>query len=143
MAMTNINSPDDPAAEPDRKRPSWTIGHLDGLTYNIFPEGTVVFTEGERGDHAYLVQSGTVEIRTGSGENSRLVDIIGEGEFFGEMALVDDEPRSATAVAHEYLICAVFTREEIRMRIERADFLAQGLLRLITRRLRKSIHRGK
>src|SRR4051812_35927499 len=60
-----------------------------------FPEGGVVFIKGDRGNAAYMVRSGRVEIR----EGGRVVEAMTRGELFGEMALIDSEPRSASAVA--------------------------------------------
>jgi hypothetical protein len=123
--VSNSNSPDKPASGAHPEGAPWLNSHLDGMTYSIFPKGTVVFREHEAGDYAYLIKSGSVIIQIGPEDSPRIVDKLGEDEFFGEMALIDDEPRSATAVAEENLICAVFTREEIQGRIQQADFYAR------------------
>ncbi len=63
-----------------------------------FPAGTVLFEEGQPGDHMYVVQRGEVEIRRHVGEAERVLAVLPTGEFFGEMAILNGRPRSATAV---------------------------------------------
>jgi CRP-like cAMP-binding protein len=63
-----------------------------------FPAGAVLFEEGQPGDYMYVVQSGEVEIRRQVGETERVLAILPPGEFFGEMAILNGRPRSATAV---------------------------------------------
>ena len=63
-----------------------------------FPPGTVLFEEGQPGDYMYVVQSGEVEIRRQVGETERVLAVLPPGEFFGEMAILNGRPRSATAV---------------------------------------------
>lgn len=60
------------------------------------PKGTTVFHEGDAGDAFYLIQRGEVQVYTGTGAGKRLIAILGEGEFFGEMALLSEETRNAT-----------------------------------------------
>jgi CRP-like cAMP-binding protein len=63
-----------------------------------YDAGTVLFREGDAGDFMYVVQSGEVEIRRKVGDVERVLAVLPAGEFFGEMALVNSRPRSATAV---------------------------------------------
>lgn len=63
-----------------------------------FRPGTVLFEEGQPGDYMYVVQSGEVEIRRMVGETERVLAVLPAGEFFGEMAILNGRPRSATAV---------------------------------------------
>jgi CRP/FNR family cyclic AMP-dependent transcriptional regulator len=64
-----------------------------------FGNGEVIFEEGSVGRHMYVVVSGQVDIRMKAGEGEAVVATLGKGELFGEMALVDSLPRSASAVA--------------------------------------------
>ena len=68
----------------------------------IYDKSKVIFSEGSRGQEMYVVYSGRVGLyaQTASGYQ-RLLATIEAGDFFGEMALVDDSPRSATAIAEE------------------------------------------
>jgi CRP/FNR family cyclic AMP-dependent transcriptional regulator len=73
---------------------------VDGLERfaKDFAAGTVLFEEGQRGDFMYVVQSGEIEIRRMVGDDERLIAVLPPGEFFGEMAILNARPRSATAV---------------------------------------------
>ena len=63
-----------------------------------FKAGTVLFDEGQPGDFMYVVTTGEVEIRRMVGETERVLAVLPPGEFFGEMAILNGRPRSATAV---------------------------------------------
>lgn len=60
-----------------------------------FEPGQIIFQRGDRSDYMYGIVEGQVDVKVGD----RLLETLGEGEVFGEMALIDHEPRSATAVA--------------------------------------------
>jgi len=79
-------------------------------------DGNVLFTEGD--DEAYLVVivSGEIDIiKQDSSQTSQLVSTIREGKVFGEMSLLDGEPRSATAVAKGEAMIYVLTKERFRL----------------------------
>ena len=63
-----------------------------------YAAGAVLFEEGQPGDYMYVVQEGEVEIRRQVGESDRVLAVLPPGEFFGEMAILNARPRSATAV---------------------------------------------
>jgi CRP-like cAMP-binding protein len=63
-----------------------------------FPAGTVLFEEGQPGDEMYIVVTGEVELRRQVGASERVLAVLPAGEFFGEMAILNARPRSATAV---------------------------------------------
>jgi len=63
-----------------------------------FAAGTVLFEEGQPGLHMYVVTHGEVEIRRKVGETDHVLAILQPGDFFGEMAILNSRPRSATAV---------------------------------------------
>ena len=66
-----------------------------------YDAGTVLFEEGQPGDYMYVVQQGEVEIRRQVGQAERVLAVLSSGEFFGEMAILNSKPRSATAVVSE------------------------------------------
>src|SRR6185295_263367 len=62
-----------------------------------FPAGVTIFSQGDQGDAFYLIQAGAVQVLLESGaEKSEVVAILGQRDWFGEMALLSGEPRSAT-----------------------------------------------
>jgi CRP-like cAMP-binding protein len=99
-----------------------------------FADRGVVFVKGDRGEFAYLVKSGSVEIR-GDG---RAMELVREGGLFGEMALVDAEPRSASAVAMGPTELIVIDRPTFDRLIREVPDFALGIMRLMSRRLRSS-----
>jgi CRP/FNR family cyclic AMP-dependent transcriptional regulator len=65
------------------------------LPTRFFAKGNSIFREGEQGDEFFVVVRGEVEIRSGN----RWFETVGQNGIFGEMAIIDDSPRSATVVA--------------------------------------------
>jgi CRP-like cAMP-binding protein len=63
-----------------------------------YPAGTVVFSQGDKGNAIYVIESGSVEIRRVIHEQEHVLAVLGAGDFFGEMAVLNNRPRSATAV---------------------------------------------
>ena len=83
------------------------------LKHVYHDKGETIFAAGDTADNAYFLEGGTVDIvlRDKRGKD-KVINTLTSGEFFGEMALVDDEPRSATAVVKEDTMCVVITKEE-------------------------------
>src|SRR5215510_15868841 len=77
-----------------------TLGRL--ATRRRYPKDTVVFFENEEGDFFFTIVQGRIKV-TILGDDGReiILSVLGPGDFFGEMALLDNEPRSATAIAAE------------------------------------------
>ncbi|MCZ6525079.1 MAG: cyclic nucleotide-binding domain-containing protein, partial [Gammaproteobacteria bacterium] len=71
---------------------------LEHLTYQ---SGDQIFQEGDKGDCAFLIESGSIDISTRKDSKFYRIIILGEGDLFGEIALIDNEPRTATATALE------------------------------------------
>ena len=112
-------------------------------TEERFREGSMIFREGEKGDKLYIVLDGRVRISKfipGVGEEA--LTVLDRGDFFGEMALIDDKPRSADAKAHEgdatVLSIDRATLNEILSMDPHASLQFLNLLcRMISRRLRE------
>jgi signal transduction histidine kinase len=104
----------------------------------LFARGKEIFKEGDRGDGVYLVKEGTVEISGLVAPNLRHVfSSLGPGDIFGEMAVIDQKPRSACATAGTDTTVYFIPRSEILSLVERSPALALGLLREISSRLRE------
>jgi len=101
--------------------------------------GEVIFHEGDAGTALYIVESGEVKIVLGSAEGKEVVlGLLGRGDFFGELALLDGEPRSADAVAVVASQLAVLQREEFTRFIRSTPRAAANLLAVLSRRLRRT-----
>lgn len=103
----------------------------------------VIFKEGEIGDAFYLIVSGSIRISTiipGVGEEA--LTILREGEYFGEMALIDDAPRSASAIANDDTILLLIEKDNFRKLLAQETDIAYKLLWVFTKtlsaRLRKT-----
>jgi len=99
-----------------------------------FSAGQTVFREGDLGDALYVVVRGQVVISSG-GERLAL---LGRGEAFGEMAILDESPRSATAVAAEETEVLRIGSEEFYEILHEQVEIAEGVIRMLTRRLREA-----
>ncbi len=95
------------------------------------------FKEGDEGFHAYLVQSGEVEIIKSIDGAPVVLGTISEGGIFGEMALVDDQPRMAMARAKVGGAVVVISRKMFRQKLKDADPFLRGLLKILVNNIRK------
>lgn len=99
-----------------------------------FKAGDIVFNEGDAGLEFFVVKSGRVAIRRGN----RTLDTLGEGEIFGEMALIDSEPRSATALAESDAVVVPVTEKQFLFMTSEAPYFALSVMRVLVQRLRAS-----
>ena len=102
-----------------------------------YEEGTVIFVEGQDAREMYVVRDGTVSLRKG-GEVIKTLD---PGEVFGEMALIDHAPRTATAVAGPGCRVTVIDEAAFQQLVKKVPGFALELLRLVVRRLRRELAR--
>jgi EAL domain-containing protein (putative c-di-GMP-specific phosphodiesterase class I) len=101
-----------------------------------FQLGDMICAEGSHGDCAYIVESGRVEIFVGTGPERVTLSILGVGEIFGEMAVIDGSPRSASAVALEPCELMSVSSEAISERIKNADPIVRLLVAMLLKRMR-------
>jgi signal transduction histidine kinase len=101
-----------------------------------FVAQTAIFKEGDPGDGVYFVKDGLVAISSVVGDNQRVLSQLGPGEIFGEMAVIEHRPRSATATAARDTDVYFLPRGEMLSFIQRSPALAFGLLQYISHRLR-------
>jgi CRP-like cAMP-binding protein len=114
-------------------------------TYSLeehFPPNAVIFAEGEAGDCLYIVVDGAIRIsRMVPGMGEECLSILSRGEVFGEMALIDEQPRSADARAHVqgstvFSISRALLEEVLSMDPDAAVQFLTLLCRLLCRRIR-------
>ena len=102
--------------------------------------GERFFKEGDEGNRAYVVQAGEVVIikSTGDEDNDKAVVLgtIGKGGIFGEMALIDNQPRMASATALTGTTCVIIHDTVFHKKMQEADPFMAGLLRIFVRNIR-------
>lgn len=104
-----------------------------------FEANKVIFEEGRQGKAAYMIVSGAVEIRKGSrGRNPLVLAKRKKGDVIGELALIDNHPHMAAAVAVVKTEVLVISREEFQRRVEAMDPMMQGIICLMSERLRQT-----
>jgi signal transduction histidine kinase len=103
-----------------------------------FAAGSEIFREGDPGNGVFVVKDGLVKISClVSGEACRVFSQLGPGEIFGEMAVIEDRPRSATATALKDTLVYFIPRNEMLVLLQRSPTLAFNGLQEISRRLRE------
>jgi CRP/FNR family cyclic AMP-dependent transcriptional regulator len=111
-------------------------GELEKLSRSFkertFSAGSNVTTEGQGGVGFFVIEDGSATVSIGGEERRQL----GSGDYFGEMALIDDSPRSATIVAASDLKCWGLTSWEFRPLVEQNASIAWSMLQTMAKRLR-------
>ncbi|HTV61383.1 MAG TPA: ATP-binding protein [Verrucomicrobiae bacterium] len=122
-----------------RGLPPDEIHALQGIAREInYTAGAEIFREGDPGDGVYIVNHGLVEISAlVTGDTRRVFSQLGSGEIFGEMAVIEQQPRSATAMAAQDTGVYFIPREEMLQLLQRSPRLSFNVLQEISRRLRE------
>jgi EAL domain-containing protein (putative c-di-GMP-specific phosphodiesterase class I) len=105
----------------------------------IVRQGTVIFREGDVGHCAYMLLRGRVEVSVTRPGTPLVLAERGAGEIFGEMAIIDDLPRSATVRAVEDCELLLITREQLIRRIEETDPILRLCLGVLLERYRETL----
>lgn len=102
-----------------------------------YAAGEVIFHEGDAGTALYIIENGEVKIVLGSAEGKEVVlRLFGRSDFFGELALLDGEPRSANAVAREACNLLLLRRADFLQFLVDEPQVAVNLLAVLSSRLR-------
>jgi CRP/FNR family cyclic AMP-dependent transcriptional regulator len=96
--------------------------------------GTIVFEEESAGNVMYVVLDGEVEIRRGD----KVIEVIKPGDIFGEMALIDGQYRSATAVVKSNCRLAIVDEKRFLFMVQTTPFFALHVMRILVNRLRRT-----
>jgi NTE family protein len=112
------------------------------LQYEHYYHGEVVFVEGSVGDSFYLIESGQVRISTGFGAEEKIIDYLGPGNFFGEMALLLDQRRSASVTVVIDADFWVLHKNDLDQLLEEYPVIALQISRELSRRLTGSLQRA-
>lgn len=103
-----------------------------GVPAREFRAGEIIFQQGDAAHELYIVQSGNVEIRLGN----RVLETLSTYNIFGEMALIDAAPRSATAVAATDVKLVPVSEKQFLFLISNTPHFALNVMRVMARRLR-------
>ncbi len=106
------------------------------LDRKVFPAERTVFYEGDEAHCAWFIETGRVEIvKEGPGGRVPL-GVLGPGEIFGELALIDDAPRMATAITLEPTVLVPLARKYLQCRLGKADPFIARLIRILVQNIR-------
>ncbi len=111
---------------------------VNGLNREEFDTNRTVFRTGDSGESAYVIESGCVEVLVGPADAPKRVAVLAEGAMFGEVALLDRQPRTATVRTLMPTSLVRIDRAHVEELLLRADPVIQYLLRLMLERFRNS-----
>ncbi|MBO0716919.1 MAG: cyclic nucleotide-binding domain-containing protein [Rhizobiales bacterium] len=103
-----------------------------GVPVRDFNAGDVIFKQGDPAQELFIIQSGEVEIRLGN----RVLETLPQYSIFGEMALIDSAPRSATAIAASDAKLVPVNEKQFLFLISNTPYFALNVMRVMARRLR-------
>jgi CRP-like cAMP-binding protein len=102
----------------------------------IFKAGQLIFREGADASCAYILETGQVTVSKLADGDDQTIGTLGKGELLGEMALIDDSPRTATARALEHTTLLCIDRKRFKKKIDNIDPFIGRLLRILTQNVR-------
>lgn len=115
----------------------WRIASL--TQEKTFEIGDYLVTEGDRAEYCYIIESGRVEIfHQISLDKKMIINVIGEGEILGELAIIDDLPRSVSAIALELTKTYAISQWDFKAQLQAYPEIALQLLPVLARRLRQA-----
>jgi len=109
---------------------------FDEFDREIFVSGQQIFKYGDMGDCAYLIEDGLVEVLVVKQDGEHRIRVIGKGELFGEVSLIDYQPRTATVRAIERTVLVPIPRKLMEVLLEKSDPVLRHLLLVILERFR-------
>jgi CRP/FNR family transcriptional regulator, cyclic AMP receptor protein len=108
-------------------------------TEKNYAKNSVVLTEGEMGDSLYMIQSGKVKVFIGDEDGREIIlKILGPGDFFGEMSMIDKQPRSASVNTIESATFLVLTHAMFEKCVEQAPRIGNMVMRILAQRVREA-----
>jgi len=112
-----------------------------GLIKRSFDAEETIFTEGEVGKEAYIIEKGAIAISKGVGTSFVLLGCLREGEMIGEMALIDNQPRMATARTMEPTTLIIIPKEAFKKLRYETNPIIQVVLNTLLKRFRSESDR--
>ena len=109
------------------------------VTRRSAPRGSVIMAAGDPIDSLYIVISGRLKVMMGDADGKEVIlSLIGPGEYFGEMGLIDDSPRSASVVAIEACELLAITRRDFKKCLAENFEMSMAVMRGLVKRLREA-----
>ena len=103
-----------------------------------FPKNAILITEGDRSDTLYMLLSGSVKVYSCDEEGKEVtLNILGPGDYFGELALIDEQPRSASVISLEASRMMLIKRHDFIDCLQRNISIAISLLKVLAGKLRQ------
>lgn len=106
------------------------------INRKFYPQGTLIFSEGDYGDSLYVIKKGNVEIFRERKEGRQVLGKVSSGEIFGEMALVDGQPRMASAITTSDTEVMVVSGTTFRDHLTSCTPFMRGVINILVRNLR-------
>ena len=103
----------------------------DGIATRAAKAGEIIFKEGDEAQQLFIIKSGEVRIQSGN----RMLAELSTNHIFGEMALIDDAPRSATAIAKTDVELVPISEKQFLFLVSQTPFFALKVMRVLARRL--------
>ena len=116
-------------------RPNLFLNLFRDKETTSFAAGDFVFKVGDPGETMYIITEGEIDILDGSGT---ALETAGPGSIFGELALIDDAPRSATAVAKTDCRLVAVDRRRFEYMVQETPFFGLAVMKVLADRLRKT-----
>ena len=109
-----------------------TNTRLSGIERKKYDRDQVIFREHENGDVAYIIANGQVEIIKESDNGPKVLGVLDKGAMFGEMALIDNKPRMATAKAINGPVeLLIVSKANFHKKMEQLDPFTRGLIKFM------------
>jgi CRP-like cAMP-binding protein len=107
------------------------------LERKTYQSGDRLFREGDEGNQAFVIEEGEIQIVKAAGDKEIILASVGKGGIVGEMALLDDSPRMATARASKGGRAIVISRQMFEAKMNKADPFIRGLLNILADHVRR------
>ena len=109
--------------------------------YNVYTDGQIIFCEGEPGTELYIIKEGKVQISKYKNGTDMILSMLKEGDIFGELAIVSDKPRNATAVSRSKTVLLPINLNSLSLLFEKSPGILKRIYTAISQRVWFSIIR--
>ncbi|NJK33884.1 MAG: Crp/Fnr family transcriptional regulator [Oscillatoriales cyanobacterium SM2_2_1] len=116
---------------------------LEGVSEREFPAGRAVLMEESWGNAVFFTLSGWLKVRSLHNQDTTTLAVLGKGDFFGEMAILDESPRSTDVVAYDTVQLLSISAQRFVQALKQDSLLSYRLLQLMVKRLKKTNQRSQ